>query len=918
MAAYLQYWGKIQDNECHRLAFHCLDAAAVCVAWLERDELLLHKLAGLVHLPPVALTRLVPFFCATHDLGKFSRSFQGLRQDIAARLGRSGPSKPYTYHHDHLGLTFWRQSLIPAWSREQWFGLDRNRMDADHFFDYCLWSWCEASAGHHGQPGRTRRAMQGLPRPDDGQLISGHIGPDCLSDGAAFAARTAELLGSGEDCLSHLAGKDPDDLEDAFNRASWPLVGLMVVCDWLASNNMFFRLEERPLDLTEYWPLALEQARRAVERSGLIAGRPDTTLVSTDFLPPDASPTPLQAAAAGVDLPRDPNLFLIEDSTGSGKTEAALILAARIIAAGRAQGLYFGLPTQATANAMFSRFRSIWTRMYPDDPASLVLAHGGRNLNDRFREMIAPPEDTSPFTGDEEGSAAQCAAWLADNAKKSLLAPAGVGTVDQAVAACLANRHQAVRMIGLLRNVLIVDEVHAYDPYLLALLGRTLTFQAAMGGDVILLSATLPLVTRRELAAAFTRGLGREVEPPVSLAYPLLTRVSGSAVEEPEGLRPARRDRVGIQWLDSESQVVEALCRTVKAGGCACWIRNTVDEAMTGLILAGRRLGRGMVTLFHARMAMVDRLAVEQDLVSRFGPASGPEARSGRLVVATQVVEQSLDIDFDFMVSDLAPMDLLLQRVGRLHRHQQRTHRPTEEAVLAIHGPEWTDQPDANWYKTRFPGAAYVYPHHGRLWRTGRLLRDAGRLDLPGDYRKLMEGVYGPEVVFPEALEALEQRSRSGDMADGFMAGLNTVELDFGYHQGSDHWESEAPTRLGPPTTTLRLARWNGKTLTPWAAGKTEEPLSVALAWQLSQVSVSRSRVAAMPDNHEPSLAGAIHKALRNMPDGRRADMIIIPLTQTPDGRWRAEAANGRGEAVTVTYSPQLGLEFGTGQTEAG
>jgi CRISPR-associated endonuclease/helicase Cas3 len=249
-------------------------------------------------------------------------------------------------------------------------------------------------------------------------------------------------------------------------------------------------------------------------------------------------PSPVQRWAEEVALPKGPALTLVEEATGGGKTEAALVLAHRLMADGRAQGLYVALPTMATANAMFERVKEACGRLFAEgERPSLVLAHGRAELHEGFRDLWVPvgshpsddPED------ERDGSGAAAPAWLADSRKKAFLADLGVGTIDQALLAVLTAKHQSLRLLGLASKVLIVDEAHAYDAYMQEELKRLLEFQAALGGSAIVLSATLPQATRRDLAASFAKGLGRAAPTLEMQCYPLVTLVSG------EG--PAKRAR---------------------------------------------------------------------------------------------------------------------------------------------------------------------------------------------------------------------------------------------------------------------------------------------------------------------------------------------------------------------------------------
>ena len=252
-----------------------------------------------------------------------------------------------------------------------------------------------------------------------------------------------------------------------------------------------------------------------------------------ELIGPDTTPSPMQEWARNVELPAGPALFMIEDETGSGKTEAALMLAHRLFASGAADGLYVALPTMATANAMFDRLASAYRRLFTADAEpSIALAHCARDMHAGFRTAMSrggrnerPNSDSGASDGASETTvSAACAAWIADDRRRTFLADAGAGTIDQALLSVLPSRHQSLRFLGLMRRVLILDEVHAYDAYMRREMERLLEFQAGLGGSAILLSATLPRSVRERLTDAFAQGLGVDTEDDgPDMDYPMAT-----------------------------------------------------------------------------------------------------------------------------------------------------------------------------------------------------------------------------------------------------------------------------------------------------------------------------------------------------------------------------------------------------------
>lgn len=354
----------------------------------------------------------------------------------------------------------------------------------------------------------------------------------------------------------------------------------------------------------------------------------------------------MQQACAEAPLPGGPMLAVIEDETGAGKTEAALILAHRMMQAGKGQGVYFALPTTATADAMFARARAIARRMFAAPP-TLTLAHGRAALSGAFRALRAPR--TAPT--DEP----VCTDWLADNRRRALLGAFGVGTIDQALLAALPTRFNTLRHYALSSRILIVDEVHEMgEPYMASELAALLAMQKAAGGSAILLTATLPLDQRRALLAAWDQPDGG------AAPYPALTLAPGGAAQ-PVAPVGNPRGPVAVQRLGSAEAAAALLAQSAGQGAACVWVRNAVDDAIDGV--RALRAAGVRADLLHARFALCDRLAHEAAALARFGKDG--QGRAGRVLVATQVVESSLDLGFDVMVSDLAPAAALVQRAGR-------------------------------------------------------------------------------------------------------------------------------------------------------------------------------------------------------------------------------------------------------------
>lgn len=910
----LRYWGKAdprypQEPKWHPLPYHALDVAAVGHAYLTHHPRLLAHFATVLGLSGAQTLAWLTFWIALHDLGKFASAFQGQREDLAWQLQNRKIAISYTLRHDSLGALVWKNRLLAQCDvLGPGAGAGKRLMP--------LAPWVLAVTGHHGEPPH-----------QDRDEISLHFAATDVEAAAQFVAAARALLLPQDVLDAALAlGKR---LERAGKRLSWWLAGLTVLADWIGSNTAFFRYRNEEIPLRCYWDEALAAAELALRASGVVpqARGASHTLPQLFGWADPAKPrsaTPLQAWASEVVLPDAPQLYLLEDVTGAGKTEAALMLAHRLMQGGHADGIYFGLPTMATANAMLPRVQAIAGKLFAADAQpSVVLAHGQRKLVASFRDSVmrANIPEIDPAQRDDQTASARCAAWLADSTKKALLAHVGVGTIDQAHLAVLRAKHQSLRLLGLFRKVLIVDEVHACDPYMQRLLERLLQFHAAAGGSAILLSATLPQHMKQALADAFASGCDSAWTPTLTKSdYPLAIQMAANRIplEQPLETRPEVRRQVAVDYLSDLAQVHARIDSELASGRCVCWVRNTVADAIAAWQHFADVLGHERVELFHARFAMGDRLAIEQRVIAQFGEHSDAAQRAGRLVIATQVVEQSLDVDFDLLVSDLAPIDRLIQRAGRLQRHVRDAAGNRIEgadlrggARMVVFGPAFSENPAADWYRAVFPGAVYVYPHVGQLWLSARNLQRGG-FAMPGDGRAMIEGVFGEaaQAEIPEALHKATLAVEGKDWAAVNIAVSNALGLDSGYARGGGDWLDDtdqsgpvgfddwagdsAATRLGDATAWVRLACWQDGELRPWHTDGWEAS-GLRLPSRLIAEPILTAEQQAAKERIEPDLPN----------QGRWS--VLLPLA-AHDGQWRAQAKDAQGKARRWHYDEKMGL----------
>nr|WP_239441633.1 CRISPR-associated helicase Cas3' [Methanospirillum hungatei] len=597
----------------------------------------------------------------------------------------------------------------------------------------------------------------------------------------------------------------------------------------------------------------------------------------------------------------------MEESTGGGKTEAAVTLAHRLMNDGYGEGIYVGLPTMATANAMYERMKDCYQRLYcqGENRPSLILAHGSRHLSDSFLQTIGPSDDLScglDHPQGEESGEAVCARWLADHKKSSLLASIGVGTIDQGLIGVLPVKHQSLRLFGIVRNILIVDEVHAYDRFMNRLLRSLLSFHAALGGSAILLSATLPKNQKEEYITGFSNGAGYAPSLDFVDEYPLITHIHPHECRQiPFLCRPGTERDVKVTFFHTIDGVSEYLNKELLSGKCACWIRNTVSDAISAYKMMKDRDVASKILLFHARFAMGDRLEREREVLTQFGTQSLDEDRRGVLLIATQVVEQSLDIDFDVMVTDLAPIDLVIQRAGRLHRHSRGMR---DKPVLAIYSPSFDDNPKDSWYSEVFPGGGYVYPYHGLLWKTAELLRSEGSIRTPDRSRFLIESVYDPQLppYIPSALIERDKETENKDRKAEGLAGSRALNISSGYELGSGLWGEDDvdKTRLADPTIQVLLCRW--------------DPVNNVLSlWRdMDRNSIDMSRITVSQRTYDvritvsPLIESEMNRLCSILPDGGKKDRIIplIPI----DDYYYCPVIHSNGQQMIIEYDLKKGM----------
>jgi CRISPR-associated endonuclease/helicase Cas3 len=740
----LRFWAKLGvatwPEHYHPVVCHLIDVAAVARhmwvgAFRSRFRI---SVAENLSLDEDACGRWLAFWCGAHDIGKVAYCFQN-RNDartasLKERLRADGFALPsWDRPHGTISCAVLAEELASL--GDDWPEVNKQ----------LAWKVAVAVGGHHGlfpaDWGDVVDLLQSAPSPCQWHKARREI-----------LGILARWLLPGTKAPQHAR---PDD-----QSVFMVLAGLTSVADWVGSNQEFFppagnsEVANGRFDLEGYFVLAQDRAFRALRQLGWLDREPPAARRSFDDLFRGilaGPPRPLQRAAEVIasSMVR-PSLMLFEAPMGEGKTEAAWYVADTWDRGG-SQGTYVALPTMATSNQMFDRVGAFLASNA--GKKNLLLQHGKAALNDRFEQLRYAAE---VYDREDRPSAVVAEGWFAANKKHGLLAPYGVGTIDQALLAVLQTKHVFVRLFGLAGKCVILDEVHAYDAYMTTLMERLLRWLAALGCPVVLLSATLPRDKRVRLLRAYA---GDEMPDPRDADYPRITSVAvgGHADVAHVSADPGRAKTIALGWL-SEKDLIETLRKSLAHGGCAAVIRNTVGLAQDSFLCLRDALKSDgiLVELFHARFPFGRRMEIENAVLERFGKCGGAAERDRRVLVATQVVEQSLDLDFDLMVSDVAPVDLVLQRAGRLHRHGRgpRSDGVKEPRLWLIEPQTDDDQVPI------FGVSGVVYSPHV-LFRSLLALREKSdqartTIELPGEIDGLINAVY-EDTDPPESLTGPER-----------------------------------------------------------------------------------------------------------------------------------------------------------------
>lgn len=869
-------WAKSGEPIGHGLLAHMLDVSAVAERVLVRESP--HTLAWAADafcLPQAAAMRWLATMVGLHDLGKAIPGFQnkwpqGRDADIAADL-TFRPAELTQDLHDLASAVELKRLLVPCTGSAQRAG-----------------AVAGAVAAHHGYVFESS-AINNARRPGEGALWQ-HVRRELFD---AYVATLAPATAATDDDI-------------ALPALAW-LAGLTSVCDWIGSNTEWFAPGERDATLAGHHRQALALADVALHAIGwppyspLLRGKagPDA-LVARIVGKPGLSARPLQATADRLlQAAASPQLLIVEAPMGEGKTELALLAHLRLQAALGHRGLFIGLPTQATGNAMFARTLRFLQAFDSDIALDIQLAYGGVLVPDALLRLRG--------IHGERGEAVRSSAWFSQR-RRPLISPYGVGTLDQALLATLNVKHHFVRLWGLANRVVVLDEVHAYDTYTSGLIEALLRWLQAMRCSVVLMSATLPAARRASLLRAWSGGA---VAVP-DLPYPRVL-VADAAGVRGEYVESRSQASIELRAIDEDLPALAAAAEAAaRQGGCGAIVVNTVDRAQQLYAMLKARLHDLLQPqLFHARFPADERQQRENAVLATFGcDAARPAAA---VLVATQVVEQSLDIDFDWLISDLAPVDLLLQRAGRLHRH--KPDRPPAHAlpVLTVAGLRADRLPDL---KTTRWGLYDEYV----LYRSWAFASRESRWRLPQDIDRMVQTVYGdaelPPGLSEATLRAIEISALGKHLAEvdrerllaqyaavDARSTLQDAYLNLPRGNEDGDFGNRNVTRLGPESLVVVPVHTDDGLWRLQAGGPSFHPATppdqdLARAIVQRQLRLSRHDVVKALRDTEPPAAWAEHAWLRHLK--------VLPLLA-------GTAVLGQ---TTVRLDPALGIVYGTAKTE--
>lgn len=794
-------WGKCApDGRCHPLTAHMLDVAACFKACLQIATLrqAFAHLAGR-EITEIDLARLSAL-AFLHDIGKANAGFQAKRWQHTAPSAPAGWPAPAGHTSEALCIFDDEklQSALPLVAMQAW--------------GPACWNLLRASISHHGRPVEPY-----------GLIDPKWIWRPVVSAGRVVYDPQAALQEIGH-CLQQWfapAFATGLALPDSPQFAHW-FAGLVQFADWLGSDTRSFPYSQANEDRNQWvW----QRARDALQKIGLDttpwrSALPSAADFATIFQVP--APRPIQAKMAQADLGP---LLILESETGSGKTEAALWRFAQLFQAGQVDGLYFALPTRVAATQLYERTLQFAANLWQGtghEPPLVVRALCGYESADG-QTIKAKLPDFKVLWADHSDEQKAHTRWAAESSKRFLAAPLAVGTIDQALLAALQVRHAHMRHSLLSRSLLVVDEVHASDAYMATLLAHLLQAHLHAGGHALLLSATLGSSARHRYQRLLAPNLPMPtLAQAIDLPYPALT--DGAKLHAlPDSGRSKRVHWQVNDCIDHPETIAALAIEAAKHGAKVLVIRNTVPTALAAFRaiealaqqngLQGALFNlNGIATVHHSRYSREDRPQLDAAVEQQMGKKRAKSLRAC-IVVGTQTLEQSLDIDADLLITDLCPMDVLLQRVGRLHRHDRTAEERPEncrqaKAVVLVPTGHSLDGclKKSSHGLGRFHNGGGIYMDLRILEATRRLISGSDSHVIPRDNRKLVERATHPEVLAELEKELGEAWVKHGQDVEGeFQA--KKVQGNFNALPFNQAFEDEAGNELTFPPSEQKVSR---------------------------------------------------------------------------------------------------------------
>ena len=727
-------WGKLRKDDagCNTdwlpLTDHCIDVASVFRALCRQNAVGRSMVRALGRtLSPIDIDRL-SVLAFLHDIGKCNHGFQAKALANPPRTAGHVRELSVFLHDEDLHIRFLDAIAYPTLCT--WFD-DSEGEDALRML--------LASASHHGKPIELDDTEVHLQKP----LWLEANGIDPIADIATLLDTARELFPNAFETNAPPLSATPA-MQHRF-------AGMVMLADWLGSHaEGFFRFHHGPGSRAQFARVAAEHALRAVglDLTDIRAQlNPDAAFADLFSFRPE--PTPLQAT---IFEHCDSPVLIAESDTGSGKTEAALGHFFRLFATGKVDSLYFALPTRVAARELYDRVLDFAKSAFGEDHPPVVLAVPGYSQVDGD-DSVLPTADH--LWQDDAAVRRLERAWSAERPKRFLAAPIAVGTVDQALLSVMQVNHAHLRSVCLDRALLVVDEVHASDTYMRGLLRAVLDHHRAAGGHALLLSATLGSDARTELLAPLQSvHTPLPLEEASNLPYPAITDGQGRMQSMAAVSGREKHVRIEpVQHLSAPERILPDLAEAVERGARVLVVLNTVSRVIS-LLRAAETDPRLADALFrvgdivcphHGRFARADRLLLDQAVSAQLGKASGA---GPLLLIGSQTLEQSLDIDADWLVTDLCPMDVLLQRIGRLHRHKRARPAGFESPRCTVLVPD--DPTLESFFNARGDvhgeaGLGKVYPDLRISRLTLERIGAGCEIRIPADNRPLVEWATHPD-----------------------------------------------------------------------------------------------------------------------------------------------------------------------------